>query len=485
MSKIKKVSCLIAAFAFLTVAVMVGGAEADVLADKKVFVDLTRQSGADDTKVNDALKTKRPPVAGDTLRIELFVQDAAGVGTIGFEGKFAQANATFLTKWTILPTLGVGGMGPISAPTATTTGYGVGALSASTIPASGYIGTLVLLAKANIAEGDSLKLTGVSIGLASFNQDNLDVSEAKITFATPPGPSLATSSSVADMPAHGAGPSPDVTVTASNFADGAEINWVVTTAGEATVDVLVAGSMMSNMMFPSTSTTIALHGTGPGDATADVYAYVGTDTTNTVRITFTSANPAELAAFGGELVDNKVVLNWTTASQTNNAGWRMLRSVDGENYVAVSDFIQGAGTSDALLNYSFADAGLPSVDQVFYVLEQVDLDGSVTRSSAIEVVLGARHELPTEFSANVYPNPFNPSTTISYDLPSDALVSIVIYDALGQEVRRLESKQVVAGRYTIQWDARDNQNRNVSSGVYIAKIEAGVFSHSQKMLFLK
>jgi hypothetical protein len=418
------------------------------------------------------------------LKVELFVQDAAGVGTIGYEFKFANPTA-FAANWKIVTVDGIESLAPISAPADNATGSGTGSLSAFVIPANSYIGTVILVAKQNIAEGDSLVFTESSIGLASFNQDNLDGSEAKITFTTPPGPSLATSASAVDMPAHGAGPSADVTVTATNFADGAEINWVVTTAGSATVDVLVAGSMMSNMMFPSTSTTITLHGTGPGDATADVYAYVGADTTNTVRITFTSANPAELAAFGGELVDNKVVLNWTTASQTNNAGWRMLRSVDGENYVAVSDFIQGAGTSDALLNYSFADAGLPSVDKVFYVLEQVDLDGSVTRSSAIEVVLGARHELPTEFSANVYPNPFNPSTTISYDLPSDALVSIVIYDALGQEVRRLESKQVVAGRYTIQWDARDNQNRNVSSGVYIAKIEAGVFSHSQKMLFLK
>ncbi len=192
-----------------------------------------------------------------------------------------------------------------------------------------------------------------------------------------------------------------------------------------------------------------------------------------------------MAAFGGEMVDNSVVVSWSTASQTNNAGWRVLRSVDGENFQAVGEFVQGAGTADALLTYRIEDADVPSVDKVWYQLEQVDLDGSVTRSSAIEVLLGARMPLPTAFATSVYPNPFNPSTTISYDLPDASFVSIVIYDAIGQEVRRLVGDQTAAGRYRIQWDALDNQGRSVGSGVYIAKVEAGSFSSSQKMLLLK
>ena len=147
--------------------------------------------------------------------------------------------------------------------------------------------------------------------------------------------------------------------------------------------------------------------------------------------------------------------------------------------------VSGAGTSDAPLNYSFVEENLPGAEKVLYVLEQVDLDGQIHRSNAIEVILGARFVTPTEFASSVYPNPFNPATTISYDLPSDAAVSIVIYDALGQEIRRLVAEQVPAGQYKVQWDARDNLGRSVGSGVYIAKIEAGVYSASQKMLLLK
>ncbi|MDP6037925.1 MAG: T9SS type A sorting domain-containing protein, partial [Candidatus Latescibacteria bacterium] len=190
--------------------------------------------------------------------------------------------------------------------------------------------------------------------------------------------------------------------------------------------------------------------------------------------------------FAGEAVEGHVVLNWATASQTNNAGFRVLRSTDQENFEVVSDLIAGAGTTDALVDYSFTDAIIPAAEQVYYVLEQIDLDGTIHRSNPIEVLLGARFlNLPTEFASAVYPNPFNPSTTISYDLPAEADVSIVIYDAIGQEIRQLVSQQHTAGRYSIQWDAKDHLGRSVGSGVYIAKILAGQNSVTQKMLLLK
>ena len=163
-----------------------------------------------------------------------------------------------------------------------------------------------------------------------------------------------------------------------------------------------------------------------------------------------------------------------------------MRSVDGISYEVVSDLVPGAGTSDAVINYDFSDKAIPAVEKVFYRLDQVDLDGAIHSSAPIEVILGARFlDLPSEFGTHVYPNPFNPATTIAYDLPSDSAVSIVIYDALGQEIRRLVTEQKAAGRYTIQWDALDNLGRGVGSGVYIAKVEAGQFSASQKMLLLK
>lgn len=218
-----------------------------------------------------------------------------------------------------------------------------------------------------------------------------------------------------------------------------------------------------------------------------VVKVTATDGTTTVEKTvqFTEQVAVELSSFVGALVEDRVVINWVTASQTNNAGFRVLRSTDGETYEVVSELIAGAGTTDQLMDYIFEDTSLPAAEIVYYVLEQIDLDGTINRSNPIEVLLGARFILPTEFASAVYPNPFNPRTTISYDLPSDADVSIIIYDAIGQEIRHLVSQHYTAGRYSVQWDAKDFMGRSVGSGVYIAKIKAGPNTAIQKMLLLK
>jgi VCBS repeat-containing protein len=264
------------------------------------------------------------------------------------------------------------------------------------------------------------------------------------------------------------------TVTPSGFPAGATITFDVQVSGAATVQQAVSNGVLT------------LTASGSGAATVTVTASDGTTTTQAISITFDEQVPVELASFVGEVVEDNVVLNWATASQTNNAGFRVLRSTDQGTFEVVSDLIDGAGTTDALMNYSFTDETLPAAEQVFYVLEQIDLDGTVHRSNPIEVLLGARFlNLPTEFATAVYPNPFNPSTTVSYDLPAEAQVSIVIYDAIGQEIRQLVNDAHSIGRYSVQWDARDNFGRSVGSGVYIAKIKAGQFSATQKMLLLK
>jgi hypothetical protein len=241
----------------------------------------------------------------------------------------------------------------------------------------------------------------------------------------------------------------------------------------------------------SGSSTITLKVTNPAAATGPlavtaVASAGGLTATSTVN--FSVPVPAELSAFSGLYADGKVQLSWTTVSQTNNAGWRVLRSVDNVTFEPVGGLVSGAGTSNERLDYGFADVDLPKdASRLYYVLEQVDLDGKVTRSRVAEVLLGARFgDTPSEFSTSVYPNPFNPSTTVAYNLPESASVSIVIYDALGQAVRTLVSGvSTSAGRYSVQWDARDDAGRAVASGVYFAHITAGKHSGKQKMMLLK
>jgi len=84
-----------------------------------------------------------------------------------------------------------------------------------------------------------------------------------------------------------------------------------------------------------------------------------------------------------------------------------------------------------------------------------------------------------------HPNPFNPVTTLRYDLPEDALVNITIYDMMGWVVSNLVSSQQNAGYKSIQWNATNNQGQPVSAGLYLYTIEAGEFRQTKKMVLLK
>jgi Leucine-rich repeat (LRR) protein len=86
---------------------------------------------------------------------------------------------------------------------------------------------------------------------------------------------------------------------------------------------------------------------------------------------------------------------------------------------------------------------------------------------------------------NAYPNPFNPVTTLRYDLPEDELVNITIYDMMGRQVKTLINGSQTAGYKSIQWNATNNLGELVSAGMYIYMIQAGEFIQTKKMILFK
>ena len=84
--------------------------------------------------------------------------------------------------------------------------------------------------------------------------------------------------------------------------------------------------------------------------------------------------------------------------------------------------------------------------------------------------------LPADFALHpAYPNPFNAEVALSFDLPQEASVSLVLYDALGRPVRRLVDGPLAAGRYRFVWDGRDLSGRVVASGIYFYRLVADSF----------
>ena len=124
-----------------------------------------------------------------------------------------------------------------------------------------------------------------------------------------------------------------------------------------------------------------------------------------------------------------------------------------------------------------------------YWITAVDLNGNESDPSIIVTVTLAIDNglaVPMEFALQQnYPNPFNPSTQIQYALPTDANVSITIYDLMGRQIRTLINEQVSAGYHSTLWNATNDMGSPVSAGVYIYTITANEFRDVKKMILLK
>jgi hypothetical protein len=174
-------------------------------------------------------------------------------------------------------------------------------------------------------------------------------------------------------------------------------------------------------------------------------------------------------------------LRWKTASETNNAGFEVLRSSGGLRFEPTTaewknvGFVKGNGTTTESKSYSFIDR--TASGKVSYRLKQVDFDGAFEYSPIVEAEASAPKTFALEQN---YPNPFNPSTIISYQLPINSEVKLVIYDMLGREVQTLVNTRQSAGRYQAQFNAA-----SLSSGLYFYRLQAGAFSETKKMLLVK
>jgi len=116
----------------------------------------------------------------------------------------------------------------------------------------------------------------------------------------------------------------------------------------------------------------------------------------------------------------------------------------------------------------------------------LDGSGEITVPSEERFILNKETVVPSTFTLHQnFPNPFNPTTTFSYDLPSEAFVTLSIYDMLGREVAQLVNTNQELGFKSVQWNATDSMGQPVSAGVYLYKIKAGDFVQTRKMVLLK
>jgi glucose/arabinose dehydrogenase len=138
--------------------------------------------------------------------------------------------------------------------------------------------------------------------------------------------------------------------------------------------------------------------------------------------------------------------------------------------------------------------GIELVGSNLYVLE-TGLWGNNTSPKLWEITLpqnttdvgaGKDKSIPESFRLDQnYPNPFNPMTTIRFEVPKTSSVKILVFDILGNEVRKLVESKLAAGTHSETWNGRDKNNQPVASGIYLVRMQAGDFAATRKILLIK
>jgi hypothetical protein len=237
---------------------------------------------------------------------------------------------------------------------------------------------------------------------------------------------------------------------------------VSNTANDGTEDVFLPN-------IPTTSARIKV------EAVGNVFF----DLSN-INFTIEDFVPVELTAFFALNTDKGILLKWTTATESNNSGFSVERSINKVDFNEVT-FVNGKGTTSEVSDYEYVDV-ISSPGKYYYRLKQIDFDGSFNYSNVVETEI----EGPQVFvlSQN-YPNPFNPSTMIKFSLPVDSYVRIELFNTLGEKVDELTNRDYSKGNHEINFDAS-----KLSNGVYYYTISANgndgsTFTSTKKMILIK
>ena len=200
----------------------------------------------------------------------------------------------------------------------------------------------------------------------------------------------------------------------------------------------------------------------------------------TTLLTFDVVVPVELTAFTTENMNGEVIIKWQTATETNNSGFAVERSQESivssqKNWENIT-FVEGNGTTTEVTEYTYRDK-IEKPGIYYYRLKQIDFDGTTTFSSEIKVDVNG----PVEFALmQNYPNPFNPSTTISLNLSKSGVVTLKVYNLIGEEIKTLVEGYWEAGIYTVNFNAEE-----LASGMYLYRLSTNGITVTKKMLFMK
>jgi hypothetical protein len=186
--------------------------------------------------------------------------------------------------------------------------------------------------------------------------------------------------------------------------------------------------------------------------------------------------PVELTSFTANVNTlGQVVLNWETATEINNQGFEIERRTESSEFRTIG-FIEGHGSTTETQSYIYTDVTAENGIN-YYRLKQIDYNGTYSYSDEVEVDVTS----PLTFDlAQNYPNPFNPSTSIKYSVPESGNIRLSVFNIVGEEVAVLANGFSQAGSFEVTFDAT-----NLSTGVYLYKLQSANSVQTKKMMLLK
>jgi hypothetical protein len=192
-------------------------------------------------------------------------------------------------------------------------------------------------------------------------------------------------------------------------------------------------------------------------------------------LTFTGILSAELVGFDAIAGDNSVMLTWRTASETDNEAFEIHR--DGTKIGVVSS----SGNTTSGHSYSWRDDEAVNGVPYTYRLLARDVNGMIEELGVASATPQVGAGLVTGYALRGnYPNPFNPTTTISFDLAAAGHTTLKVFNIQCQEIATLVDGHRQAGSHVTSFDAT-----GLASGMYFSRLEVNGFTATQKMLLLK
>ena len=234
-------------------------------------------------------------------------------------------------------------------------------------------------------------------------------------------------------------------------------------------DVATCGNVPAAVAFNSGN---VVYDTGLGsDQTGDIPGSADVDMT-----TCQSVLPVELVDFAAVADERAVTLNWSTASELNNAGFEVEHAL-ADSYFEMKGFVEGHGSTSQARNYTFTIRDLEPGSHLFR-LKQVDYDGAFEYSPVVEVAV----EVPDQyFLSEVYPNPFNPQAAVRFWVTRSQHVEVALHDIQGRQLMTLyEGVPASKASTLVRIDGS-----GLSSGTYLVRIQGEDFKDSRQVTLLK